>query len=105
MAADANAHHTPRSLFCTSGTYVCPPPSASCTISPMNRLFASFPTAIALVLLATCPALAQSRQVLNFNPAWRFIKEDVQGAQSPDFDDAKWASVSCPHTYNDVDTF
>jgi beta-galactosidase len=42
---------------------------------------------------------------LNFNPDWRFIKDDPAGAQAPDFDDSGWDLVSAPHTYNDVDTF
>ena len=27
------------------------------------------------------------------------------GAETPDFDDSKWATVSTPHTYNDVDSY
>jgi beta-galactosidase len=61
------------------------------------------------LLLFTClwplGAYAGPRQTLNFNPDWRFIKEDPAGAQAPGFDDRKWAVVSLPHTYNDVDTF
>src|SRR2546423_14999353 len=45
------------------------------------------------------------RQKLSFNPAWRFIKEDVPAARDPGFDDSSWSTVSCPHTYNDIDTF
>lgn len=45
------------------------------------------------------------RKVVNFNPDWRFIKDDPAGASSESFDDSGWAIVSTPHTYNDVDTF
>ncbi|MCP5532121.1 MAG: glycoside hydrolase family 2 protein [Akkermansiaceae bacterium] len=45
------------------------------------------------------------RQKLDFNPDWRFQRADSAGAEKPDFDDASWATVSCPHTWNDVDTF
>ncbi|MDP9175522.1 MAG: DUF4982 domain-containing protein [Planctomycetota bacterium] len=45
------------------------------------------------------------RAVLNMNPNWKFIKQDVNGAQARDFDDSSWSVVSTPHTYNDVDTF
>ncbi|HYO09832.1 MAG TPA: DUF4982 domain-containing protein [Tepidisphaeraceae bacterium] len=48
---------------------------------------------------------ASGRMTYNFNPGWKFIKEDVAGSEAPEFDDAKWADVSTPHTYNDVDTF
>ncbi|MDR3549017.1 MAG: DUF4982 domain-containing protein [Candidatus Pacebacteria bacterium] len=46
-----------------------------------------------------------SRVTLNFNHDWRFIKEDVSGAQAPGFNDAKWESVATPHSFNDVDSF
>jgi len=45
------------------------------------------------------------RSTLNFNLDWRFIKEDASGAQAPDFNDAKWATISTPHSFNDVDSF
>jgi len=48
---------------------------------------------------------ASPRTTFNFNPGWKFIKEDVAGAEKPDFDDSKWDAVSTPHTYNDVDSF
>jgi beta-galactosidase len=51
------------------------------------------------------PPAPSTRLTLNFNPDWRFIKDDPPGASAPDFDDHAWALVSAPHTYNDVDTF
>ncbi len=45
------------------------------------------------------------RATLNFNIDWRFLREDVSGAEAPAFDDAKWDVVSTPHTFNDVDSF
>ncbi|MEE9367818.1 MAG: sugar-binding domain-containing protein [Pontiella sp.] len=47
----------------------------------------------------------EPRQKLNFNMGWKFIKANVAGAAEVGFDDAAWATVSCPHTYNDIDTF
>jgi len=41
----------------------------------------------------------------DFNPGWKFIREDVAGAEQTGFDDSKWATVSAPHTYNDVDSY
>lgn len=35
---------------------------------------------------------------------WRFVREDVQGAQAPRFDDGAWSSVVVPHTYNAADS-
>jgi beta-galactosidase len=56
-------------------------------------------------LLLGANAFAAGRVTLNFNPDWRFIKDDPAGAQAPGFDDKGWTVVSAPHTYNDVDTF
>jgi len=45
------------------------------------------------------------RTTYNFNPDWKFIREDVTNAETMAFDDSKWATVSAPHTYNDVDSY
>jgi beta-galactosidase len=50
-------------------------------------------------------APASDRLALNFNPGWKFIKDDPAGAAVPGFDDHGWTAVSTPHTYNDTDTF
>ena len=41
----------------------------------------------------------------NFNPGWKFIREDVTNAEQVVFDDSKWADISAPHTYNDADSY
>jgi len=56
-------------------------------------------------LLPLSAAEAGERLILNFNPAWKFVKADADGAQQPEFDDRSWATVSLPHTFNDCDTF
>jgi beta-galactosidase len=48
---------------------------------------------------------ASPRVTYNFNPDWKFIREDVAGADTPDFDDSKWATIGTPHTWNDVDSY
>ncbi len=48
---------------------------------------------------------ASPRVTFNFNPGWKFIREDVTNAEKIDFDDSKWATVSAPHTWNDTDTY
>jgi beta-galactosidase len=48
---------------------------------------------------------ASPRATYDLNIGWRFIKQDVPGAEVPGFDDSAWSVVSTPHTYNDVDTF
>jgi beta-galactosidase len=51
----------------------------------------------------TPPQSARAR--LNFNLNWKFIREDVTGAEQSAFDDSKWAAISTPHSFNDVDSF
>ena len=58
-----------------------------------------------LFVLLTGLASADGRQTLNFNPDWKFLKDDPAGAATPDFQDSAWTTVSAPHTYNDTDTF
>ena len=48
---------------------------------------------------------ASPRVTYSFNPGWKFIRQDVPGAEQVVFDDSKWADVSAPHTYNDVDSY
>ena len=48
---------------------------------------------------------ASPRQRLNFNIGWRFLRDDVSGAEAPAFNDSQWTEVSTPHTWNDVDSF
>jgi beta-galactosidase len=57
------------------------------------------------VLLSSSSLLASDRITLNFDPDWKFLKADVNGAQDQDFNDSGWTTVSTPHTYNDVDSF
>jgi beta-galactosidase len=45
------------------------------------------------------------RATYDFNPDWKFIREDAPGAERMEFDDAKWTTVSTPHTWNDTDTY
>ena len=46
-----------------------------------------------------------ARTTLNFNYDWKFIRQDVSGAEAPAFDDARWDTVATPHSFNDVDSF
>ena len=45
------------------------------------------------------------RAKLNFDLNWKFIRDDVPGAEAPSFDDSAWTTISTPHTFNDVDSF
>jgi beta-galactosidase len=59
--------------------------------------------AAAQVARFTPPASPRSR--INFNLNWRFIREDVAGAEACEFDDSHWTTISTPHSFNDVDSF
>jgi beta-galactosidase len=60
---------------------------------------------VGLVCLAASDGLGAGRQILNFNPDWKFLQADPVGASAPEFADGEWTTVSTPHTYNDRDTF
>ena len=45
------------------------------------------------------------RATLNFNLDWKFLREDVPNAEAITFDDSKWANISTPHSFNEVDSF
>jgi beta-galactosidase len=35
-----------------------------------------------------------------FNSGWKFIRDTVQGAEKPEFDDSRWMTVDLPHDYS-----
>ena len=41
-----------------------------------------------------------SRAILNFDNNWRFLKDDVTGAEVPSFDDSKWRKLDVPHDWS-----
>lgn len=53
-------------------------------------------TAYASILLAQ----PNARKVVAFEDNWRFIKEDVNGAEKQDFDDKSWRTLSVPHDWS-----
>jgi beta-galactosidase len=71
---------------------------------PARRLPAGI-AALALFVASSLFAAEPVPRQLNFNPDWRFMRADVTGAELPAFNDATWSQVSCPHTWNDIDTF
>src|ERR1022692_1254149 len=86
-------------------------------MKPMSKLMRNFGIlrAAALILCALSGgAWAQTapyapplspRAKLNFDLNWKFIREDVPGAEAPGFDDSSWTTISTPHSFNDVDSF
>ena len=68
--------------------------------------------AVIALFLATQFAVAAAytpptspRAKISFDLNWKFIRDDVQGAEAPAFDDSAWVTVSTPHSFNDVDSF
>lgn len=45
------------------------------------------------------------RTVLSLDNPWRFIRQDLDGAETVSFDDSSWTTVSLPHTWNALDGF
>jgi beta-galactosidase len=72
------------------------------------------PLAVLAILFSSIPVWpaespyappASPRITYSFNPGWKFIRQDVPAAKEADFDDTAWATVSLPHTWNDVDSY
>jgi beta-galactosidase len=49
------------------------------------------------------PLAAQPRVDVSLNSGWRFIRQDVSGAQNTSFNDSAWSVVNLPHTWNNLD--
>src|SRR5579864_4603739 len=47
------------------------------------------------------PASHRADTIIDSN--WRFIRQDVSGAQASNFDDSAWSIISLPHTWNNLD--
>ena len=78
------------------------------------KIRAFFPLAALAIVASTLPLWsadakytppATPRVTYNFNSDWKFIRQDIPGAEVVNFDDAQWDTVSTPHTFNDVDSF
>ena len=58
---------------------------------------------LAILVQLSFGALAAPRQSVNLDAGWRFIRQDVAGAQAVGFDDSAWQALSLPHTWNAED--
>jgi beta-galactosidase len=43
---------------------------------------------------------AQVRKVVSFDPGWRFLKADAEGAEKISYDDSKWRKLDVPHDWS-----
>src|SRR5690348_15683765 len=73
-------------------------------LSLLVGAFLPAPPATAKTPAAYVPP-ASNRIKFNFDYDWKFIKQDVAGAEALAFNDSAWQDVSLPHTYNDVDHY
>ena len=74
----------------------------------------SFVMTLSVLFLSSChiqsqqdieDALKSHRTKYNFNLDWKFVKANPENAQITEYNDADWSVISCPHTFNDEDTF
>lgn len=68
----------------------------------MAGLFCLFGTPAGLIAQIYTPP-ATERVDINLDANWRFIRQDVAGAQTNGFDDSSWTNLSLPHTWNNLD--
>ena len=83
--------------------------------SPFSQVLRSISCIGIFLCLGCCSSLATGdekysppespRITYNFNPGWKFLRQEAPGAENPDFNDADWVTVGLPHTYNEEDSF
>ncbi len=67
----------------------------------MNNLIKTLSWIGILVLFSsTVKAQESGRTITSFDPNWRFLKNDVSGAEKPSFDDSKWRKLDVPHDWS-----
>lgn len=59
-----------------------------------------FKTALLFQLLFLSIIASAQRQEKTINDGWRFMQQDVKGADQVGFNDKQWESVSVPHSWN-----
>lgn len=52
---------------------------------------------LSLLIALAAVVAAQAREKININLGWKFIREAIEGAQAPEYNDAKWQTVDLPH--------
>jgi beta-galactosidase len=59
--------------------------------------------AVSAVLLFSAAPVRGSRITVPLNDDWRFLRQDVPGAEESSFDDSSWEAIDLPHTWNAAD--
>ncbi|MBP6182117.1 glycoside hydrolase family 2 TIM barrel-domain containing protein [Flavobacterium sp.] len=57
-------------------------------------------TFLFLFLALTTNVFSQTRNVINFDSGWQFIKGEVPEAEKPLFDDSQWRKLNVPHDWS-----
>lgn len=52
--------------------------------------------AIIILLLGIISSI-YAREKININMGWTFLRQNVEGAEAPQFDDSKWQRINLPH--------
>jgi len=83
------------------------------TFHPRSLIASCFERALVIGLLAFGAARVAPAQIytppvshredINLDAGWRFIRQDVTGAQTNGFDDSTWTNLNLPHTWNNLD--
>src|ERR1039457_3446918 len=68
---------------------------------PLGGALAFF--CLALPLAAQTYTPPAPRQDIDLDSGWRFVRQDVTGAQTNGFDDSAWTALNLPHTWNNLD--
>jgi len=64
------------------------------------NLFLSKITFVLFLLLTLSVAVSAQRQMKTINDGWRFVQQDIEGAEQVNFNDEKWDNISVPHSWN-----
>ena len=63
---------------------------------PLGRAGVGPKLLMALLASVVCLTL-QAREKININKGWKFVRENVEGAEAVTFDDSRWQTVNLPH--------
>lgn len=69
-------------------------------MKPLKSIFPAAAFAVALFICTPLGAQVSFGQSSLFNDGWTFIQQDVDGAQTPDFDDSRWRATPLPHDWS-----
>jgi beta-galactosidase len=72
----------------------------TCTFNVKNA--SRFQILLLICIVLTCcqkPKDDEARTRVKFNTDWKFINEDVEDGQDPDFDDSAWRQLNLPHDW------